>query len=108
MELLRDLWRGDLPLGKTYWLFGFVPGLLFRVVFAYIEYQSAVFVDDSLGGIFTLSLVFFFYAYFVLISVSIWRSANKYQGLRRYPILAKFSVIMGLFAIIQSILEIFI
>ncbi len=42
MALIRDLWRGDLPLVKTYWLFGVVGGIFFNIAFTYIEYQSAV------------------------------------------------------------------
>lgn len=95
MDLIRDLWRGDVPLVKTYWLFGAVVGIFFRIVFAYIEYQDAVF-STALGAIFVFGLAFFVFAYCVFISFAIWKSANKYQGLQRYAILAKVAVMMML------------
>ena len=106
MDLIRNLWRGDVPLVKTYWLFGVVAGIFFNIVFAYIEYQSAVF-STGLGPIFVLGLVVFVFTYTVFIFFATWRSANKYQGLQRYAILAKVSIIFGVMALIKAVLEIF-
>lgn len=105
MDLIRDLWRGDVPLVKTYWLFGVLPGIFFNFAFAYIEYQSSVF-PTVLGLIFVLGLVVFVFTYSVFISLAIWRSANKYQGLQRYAILAKVAVILGVMGLIKALLEI--
>lgn len=79
MALIRDLWRGDVPLVKTYWLFGVVAGIFFRIAFAY--------------GVF--------------ISFATWKSANKYRGQQRYAILAKVAVIWGAAILIKEALEIF-
>ena len=106
MDLIRDLWGGDVPLVKTYWLFGVVAGIFFNIAFAYIEYQSAVFSKGP-GHIFLLGLVVFVFTYSVFISFAIWRSANKYQGLQRYAVLAKVAVILGMMALIRAMLEIF-
>jgi|LQYC01.1.fsa_nt_gi hypothetical protein len=106
MDLIRDLWRGDVPLVKTYWLFGVVAGIFLTIAFAYIEYQSAVF-STAIGVIFVLGLVVCAFVYSVFISFAIWRSANKYQGLQRYAILAKVAVILGVMALIKTALEIF-
>ena len=106
MGLIRDLWRGDVPLVKTYWLFGVVAGIFFRIAFAYIEYQGAVF-STALGAIFVLGLIVFVFAYSVFISFAIWKSANKYQGLQRYAILAKVAVILGVMMLVRGAMEIF-
>jgi len=106
MGLIRDLWRGDVPLVKTYWLFGVVAGIFFKIAFAYIEYQGAVF-STALGTIFVLGLIVFVFAYSIFISFAIWNSANKYQGLQRYTILAKVAVILGVMMLIKEAMEIF-
>jgi len=106
MALIRDLWRGDVPLVKTYWLFGVVAGIFFRIAFAYIDYQSAVF-SSALGAIFVLGIAVFAFAYGVFISFATWKSANKYTGQQRYAILAKVAVIWGAAILIKEALEIF-
>ncbi len=106
MDLIRDLWRGDVPLVKTYWLFGVVAGIFFNISFTYIEFQSAAF-SAGLGAIFVFGFVVFYFAYTAFISFGIWRSANKYQGLQRYAIFAKFTVILGLISLIKLVLEMF-
>jgi len=106
MDLIKDLWRGDVPLVKTYWLFGVAVGILFNVAFIYIEYQPAAFAS-AFGQVFVLGLAVFVFVYSAFICVAIWRSANKYQGLQRYTVLAKISVIFGVMGIIKTLLEIF-
>jgi hypothetical protein len=104
MDLVRYLWRGDVPLVKTYWLFGVAGGFLFRIALRYIEYQGRAF-ESGLAPILVLGLVLLSFSYTAFICVAIWRSANKYQGLKRYPILAKFIVIWGAMATIKSALD---
>jgi hypothetical protein len=106
MDLIKDLWRGDVPLVKSYWLFGVVVGIFFRIIFAYIEYQAAIFYT-ALGAIFIFAFIIFVFAYSIFISFAIWKSANKYQGQQRYAILAKISVIIGVIMIIAEAIEIF-
>jgi len=107
MGLIRDLWRGDVPLVKIYWLFGVVAGFFFRIAFGYIEYQAAFF-STPLGGMFVLGLIIFVFAYFVFVSFAIWKSANNYKGLQRYAVLAKLAVILGMFMLIKALVEIFV
>lgn len=108
MDLIRDLWRGDVPLVKTYWLFVVVVGIFFRIIFAYIEYQDALF-NTAPGAIFVLAFVVFVFVYSIFIAYAIWKSANKYNGLQRYAILAKIAVIFGagVMILIKGAMEIF-
>ena len=106
MYLIQDLWRGDVPLMKTCYLFCGGVGILFRIAFAYIEYQSTLF-SAGLGLVIALDLVVFAYTYSVFISFATWRSANNYQGLQRFAILAKIGVIFGVMTMIKEILQIF-
>jgi cytochrome c oxidase assembly factor CtaG len=106
MDLIKDLWHGDVPLVKTYWLFGVAVGILLNVTFIYIEYQPAAFAS-AFGQVLVLGLAMFVFIYSAFICVAIWRSANKYQGLQRYAILAKIAVIFGVMGMIKTLLEIF-
>lgn len=106
MDLAIALWRGDVPLAKTYWLFGVTAMVLFRIAFRYIEYQGAPFAS-GFNAFFVLVLFLFYFVYSGFIYVAIWRSADKYQGLKRYRILAKFAVVLGVMALTRDILEIF-
>ena len=107
MDLIRDLWHGEVPLVKTYWLFGVVAGIFFNIAFTYIEFQISALSTGIL--IFVLGLYSLSIIYFIFISVAIWRSANKYKGPQRFAILAKSSVILGAFfggsVMIMSFLE---
>ena len=106
MHLLKELWRGDVPLVKTYWLFGVGGNILFNFVYTYIDYQFG----ENVGlfvAILILGIIAFGFVYGIFISIAIWRSANKYQGLQRYSIFAKVSVILGVMMLIKAVLELF-
>ncbi len=60
MDLIKDLWRGDIPLVKTYWLFGVVAGIFFKIAFAYIKYQGTFFIYSAWGHICTWYIFFYF------------------------------------------------
>ena len=105
MDLVRDLWRGNVPLVKTYWLFGVGVGVLFSIASIYVEYHSAF--TTGFGLIFALGLSVIHLAYVPFILIAIWRSANKYKGLQRYAVLAKFSVVLRVARNITMVTEIF-
>jgi phosphate starvation-inducible membrane PsiE len=106
MDLIRDLWFGDVPLVKTYWLFGVVVGIGFAIAFIYVEYQSAG-LSTGFGPVFIIGLIVFYFIYVMFINIAIWRSANKYHGPRRYAILAKIMVVVSWSALIKEALDIY-
>ncbi len=106
MALMKDLWHGDIPLVRTYWLFGVLPTIFFNMVFSYIQGQNAI-VASRLAAVCFLGMVLIYYIYSGFIYVAIWRSANKYKGMARYAILAKVAVIFGVMALLKAALEIF-
>ena len=74
MELIKQLWRGEIPLVRAYWLFGFVGGFLLRMVplvWALSEQTTPIVVYGLYTGIAVI------YSFVVLIGV--WRSATKYH-----------------------------
>jgi len=94
MQLIRDLWRGDVTLGKTFWLFGFGVNLLLTIIFLFFNNQPDILAILP-GKIFFFSLLVFSIIYGPFVLIAIWRSANKYQGLPRFAILAKIMAIFG-------------
>jgi len=105
-NLVLDLWRGDVPLVKAYWLFGVVVVICFAITFAFIEYQSAG-LSEGLGPVFIISLIMLYFVYVAFINVAIWRSANKYKGPKRWAILAKVMVLVSWAALIREAWEIY-
>ena len=105
MDLIKELWRGDVPLSRAFWLFGFGINLLLTIAFLYLIFQPDL-LTTKIGVIFYLLLLLFYIIYGPFILIGIWRSANKYQGLQRYPIAAKIMVIIGWGRYFQSLAEI--
>ncbi|UUV18585.1 hypothetical protein NRK67_15025 [Fusobacteria bacterium ZRK30] len=105
-NLIRTLWYGDVPLVITYWQFGVIANIFFNIIFAYIGHKNIGFYT-KVGFIFVLILNIFVFIYTIFICVAIWRSANKYEGLKRYAVLAKISVLSGVAEVIRVIFEMF-
>lgn len=89
MDLVKALWRGDLPLWKTYWLFGVLGGLTFTLAFNYIAFTSLTFYDAPGANMVFGVIVTLFVLYTVWVLVGIWRSSGKYTGPLRYSVLAR-------------------
>ena len=105
MELIKDLWHGDIPLSKTFWLFGVCVSVLFKMIFLYFTLQPQTF-STEIGWIFFWLVTIVAVIYTPLILVSIWRSANKYKGLSRYAILAKVMVVFWWGSYIRDFIQI--
>lgn len=104
MVLIKDLWRGDIPLSKTFWVFGFGVNLLLNMALFYLTIQDNMFTTN-IGAAFCLLLFLFSFIYSPFILIGIWRSANKYQGLQRYVLASKIMVIIGWSGYIKSLAE---
>jgi len=94
MTQVAALWRGQVPLAKTGWLYG-LAGLLLLIV--------PLLLIPGLGlGPSTRELILAFSVatllYATFIAVAIWRAAGNYQGRRAWRLLAKGSV---LFVVLQ-------
>ena len=101
MDFLKALWRGEVALVKTYWLYGVVGGWVISIPTFFLDDLDYELIDPVL--LIGLSIYFLFWiAYLVFISVSIWRSANKYQGNQWWARFAQASVIIGVFKTISD------
>jgi phosphoglycerol transferase MdoB-like AlkP superfamily enzyme len=104
MELIKELWRGDIPLSRTFWLFGFGVNLLLTIALLYLSFQAEI-LTTTIGMIFYFLLLLCSILYGPFILIAIWRSANKYQGFQRNAIAAKIMVIIGWGKYLQSLAE---
>jgi len=108
LDLIRLLWRGEISLAKTFWLFGFCVNILLSAGINYFLILNPQTLSTSTGYISLWVLVIFSLIYAPFIYISIWRSANKYKGLQRYAIAAKIMVIIGWGRYIMEVLSIFV
>lgn len=108
MDLVKTLWRGEISLLKTFWLFGLCVNLLFSVGINYFLIINPQALSTSAGYISFWVLKAFTLIYFPFIYISIWRSANKYKGSTVWAMLAKLMVIIGWGHYIMGILSLFV
>ena len=95
MDLIKKLWQGNIPLVKTFWLYGVCAnGLIVATMNYFLVYNKQA-LSTSVVYITIWAIIAFSIIYFPYIFISIWRSANKYPGHRAYAIAAKLVVIIG-------------
>ena len=106
-NFLLRLFRGDVSLPITYWLFGVIGNIPFHVAFTVYEYNYAGIVTaGSIGlqvGILLLSSIAISYCAFI--SIAIWRSAGKYKGSILWSSLARLVAVMTGLALIASVVN---
>lgn len=104
MDLVRALWRGEISLAKTYWIYGVCINVLLFISVSYILSNEQLFSTPPGKLVFWIFIVFsLVYTPFILICI--WRSANKYTGSKAWSILAKIMVILGWMGYIKETLE---
>lgn len=91
------LFRGDVSLPITYWLFGYVAGLAFFLGFRIYEsnYASvALFGSTGLKrSLLLVSIVGTAYGAFIMIAI--WRSAGKHRGSRLWSTVARITAFVA-------------
>lgn len=92
-SLLRNVWRGDLPLPDLFWNWAVAGGLLVNLIssglFLFLMIADQIVAAIVGGYLFSLPYNF-------IVTVGVWRSANKYEGSRNMAELAKLVTIIGM------------
>lgn len=91
--LLKRLVNGDIPLWKTYWLYGVLSGILFNVAYQIIPQTN--------GPVVAVMLINVVWTFFIV--PGIWNSAGKYQGPAIWSTLARIAVVLGAISIGLSV-----
>jgi hypothetical protein len=107
MELIKQLWRGDVSLVRTYWGFGVFASILFKILENVLENYFFKIVSTSYGTSLIYAVAGLTYIYFSFIFIAIWRSATKYNGPSVWSVLAKFVVFMSAIILIGRSIELF-
>jgi len=102
---LVRLFKGDVPLVITYWVFGFLIGGLFaRGILAVLEANFASLAMKEGGAPLIQSFYWLVIGYSAFILIAIWRSAGKFQGNSAWAILARAIVIINAISFAASFL----
>src|SRR5262245_55613501 len=90
MQGLKDLWRGRLPLEIAYWRYAIYYGLALNVLATAISLVLIV-LDMSIVVAVLVHLVPF--PYMIVVMVGVWRSADWYDGPKKYASWARIGVV---------------
>ena len=91
MRAIGRLWRGEIGLAKTFWIYGVVvSAILSQLAFRLnvVRPPRSGWIDIAAPAVTFISGV-----YLLFVAVAIWRSADRYGGPAVWPILAKLSVV---------------
>lgn len=98
-----QLFRGDVPLPITYWIFGVVISLGFRIPRRIIESNYLDIISYPFGAGLIVAFGWFVFGYGLFIFVAIWRSAGKFEGNKFWAILARIIIVFNLIAIVNDL-----
>ncbi len=94
-SFISKLWKGDIPLVKTFWLFWLLPAIAFPVLQTILSFVLA-----PILGIFYLVIFFIlsiaFSIYQIICVKGLWSSATNYEGKRIWSMATKVFIIFGL------------
>lgn len=92
INYIIKLFRGDIPLHVTFWMYGFFIGHLASFLFENLPETNNQYIW------FLYMILFnFLMMYHIFILIAIWRSANKYQGKKNLREIAKLYVVFSVF-----------
>ena len=93
MTLIGKVWRGDLPLQETFWNWAFAGGLIVNLL------SSVLFLMLMMAGQLVLALIVgygFSVPYNIIVTVGVWRAADRYDGERKWADMAKLATVAGM------------
>lgn len=92
LALIRRLWRGEVPMWRAFWLYWFLPLVVFSIYAGALETPAVrewlveQFADPSDSGRYVMAgmrlLAFCFFAYMIFIIVAVWKCAANFTGPR--------------------------
>ena len=89
--VLTKLWRGDLGLAKSYWLWGIAVCSILGIALNLI--------NPAPGTLPARILMLIIMAYVAFVSIGIWRASDRYQGSRVWWALARLGVVINWFCV---------
>ena len=93
MSALRRLWQGDLPLPQAFWNWAVAGGIAVNGLTS-ILFLGLIMADRIVAAFvagYALSV-----PYNIVVTVGVWRSAERYEGERRWANLARIVTVAGM------------
>jgi hypothetical protein len=101
-SFISNLWKGNIPLIKTFWLLWLLPAILFPILLNLFVFAVAPFL-----GVLYLVLYFVLGAAFAIYQIicikGLWSSATRYQGKKLWSYATKGFIVIGLIFSIYSV-----
>jgi hypothetical protein len=85
-DFVAKLWKGNFGLAMTYWVYGVLGGIVWSVSILALNAEKESDLEKF--------IFFLMGAYYFVIYVGIWQSANKFTGSKVWAVLAKFVVVI--------------
>ncbi len=93
MKHMILLYRGDLPLEDAFWKWAVVGGLIVNLVSS-VLFLFLIIADHPISAL--IVGYAFSVPYNFIVSVGVWRSADRYGGERRWAELARLATVVGM------------
>ncbi len=95
-RFVKQLWTGEIPLDRAFWLYAVVYGLLLNLV-THMAFFALLLNDANLVPVvlaFASSV-----PYNIFMVVAVWRSADRYRGPKRWAELARVGTVIWMLAL---------
>lgn len=90
MDVLKSLWRGELPLEVAYWRYAIFYGLVLNIL-ATVAALFLVVLDVPIIVAVIVHLLPL--PYMIVVMAGVWRSADSYAGPVKYATFARIGVV---------------
>lgn len=102
-NLIKRLFRGDISLPITYWVFGVGSGLMIRLGYFLIEKNFIKILMYEYGLLFIKAFNILTLLISLFIIIAIWRSANKYTESPGWALVAKIVMVLNIMVLLVSL-----
>jgi hypothetical protein len=107
MNKIRMMWNGDIPLWKSFWIWGVLGSALLQAPLTYLSIVIFSENQTQFAAIYYL-FIFFMIAYYSLIIGGTWRSAGNYNGKVFIKYIARLFVIMWALNLYKFVMGVFL
>ncbi len=91
VRLVKDLWAGEVPLGRAFWRYAIGYGLLLNLA----SHGLLLILVSNEAGLAAIALAFALpLPYNLLVVVAVWRSAGRYAGSRTWAEAARVAALV--------------
>ncbi|MFQ5971161.1 MAG: hypothetical protein ACE5Q3_02450 [Alphaproteobacteria bacterium] len=110
--MIGALWRGEIGLARTFWLYGWfgafllkLPSFLLELTYPWFRIMTAA--ETPGFGMLQIYVISSWipFGWILFMLVPIWRSASNYQGPLRWAVLAKVSVGLSALLVLLRIIQ---